>query len=68
MNAKKKMEVYMLKSLVTNVMNTYNKSYDEALSTVILSDTYEKVTKHRLLTNESPLYVFEMLQNEIARN
>lgn len=56
---------YLLKALVTLLMERHHMSYDEALSTVLSSETYKKIVRGNILTSESPLYVLSILEKEL---
>lgn len=56
---------YLLKALVTLLMERHHMAYDAALEAVLTSETYKKIVVGNVLTSESPLYVLSILEKEL---
>ena len=69
MNEKTEMKADMIKNLAILLIEQHNSlTLEQALSTVLNSDTYQKVMDDRThFYYQSPKYVFAFLENELTK-
>ena len=51
--------------MVERLMRDYDATYEWAFSSVLGSHTYQRMLNDRHFRNESPLYIYQFLQQEL---